>query len=198
MLLGEEQNRYIQRKNGVFYDYLKGLNPLIKESHYSVANLETPVSPSQALTNHPIQFNSHKSFVEAIQKTGFHFLSTANNHCLDRGIIGINETIDVLDTLGLDHSGTYQDEALSNQIFIKEICGIKIAIVCSTFGTNSQHNGILLQPQDEWKVDLLKKQAKPRRYKFDPTGNNLTALKYLADDVSPAAISNQIHFPYLK
>lgn len=178
--------------------YVDALSTLLSDSDYAICNLETPICPSLGLTDESIRFNSPRAFAEKIKSVGFDFVSTANNHCLDREIAGIDETIKVLNEIGLEHSGTYSDRSLAGEIFVNEIKGVKFAIVCSTFGTNSQHNGIMLCEDDEWRVDLLKKQVKPRRFKFNPDAGGTVAYTYLADDVSPAAITNPINFPYLE
>ena len=72
------------------------------------------------------------------KKSGFDFLITANNHSLDRGKKGLERTIDVLDQLKIEHTGTFKDEKSRNDNYpyIKLLKGKKIAILNFTYGTN--------------------------------------------------------------
>lgn len=172
---------------------LDAVRPFFKDSDYVIGNLETPVC-SEPLSDAEICFNTPVEFVNSVYRCGFDFVSTANNHCLDRNIKGIDETIDNIEATGLEHSGTYKTKEDSETIFIKELDGIRIAIICATFGTNSEYNGILLSENESYKVDLLKKQNKPARARFNPKGDE--GRKIIVDNVSSAAITNRNNLQY--
>ena len=194
----QAQNESIMRKYGR-YDYtdtLMGLKPLFAESDYVVANLETPLSEAE-LSSEQICFNTPASFAEAIKESGVDFLQTCNNHCLDRGVEGLVQTLDVLDKVGLDHSGTYRSQSDSKQLFCKSIGGVKVAFVCCTFGTNSEHNGQLLAKDETWYVDLLKKQNKLSIIASKVTDAPIIT-SMIPDNVSVAAIKNSANTPYVE
>ena len=195
----QEETKAVRRKFGKldYSGYLSGLKPLLADSDYAIANLETPIDPTQSETDMSIQFNTPREFAKAIRTTGFDFVSTANNHCLDRGIGGLCKTVDVLDGLGFDHSGTYKTMEDSSKIFVKDIEGVKIAIVCSTFGTNSQINGVMLPSGEEWRIDLLRTQMKFRKLPQKPDVSDGNFKTYIADEVSSAAISNPANLIYM-
>lgn len=165
-----EEHRAVMSKFGRydFSGYCGVLSPLFASSDYVIGDLETPVSPSNRICEKAILFNASPAFLDALQQTGFRFFTTANNHCLDCGEVGIRETIEQLDARGLEHDGTYCEKSDADCVFVKDIGGVKVAICCFTFGTNSQHNGVFLSDENEWKVALLKKQAKYRSIGFDP------------------------------
>jgi len=197
MCLREETEARRQRFGRLDYtDYVSSVRPLLNNSDYVVGNLETPVSMSHDLSTEAINFNSPIDFLQVVGDVGFNFLSTANNHCLDRGVSGIEETIKAIDSLGIKHDGTYLSRDDAEALRVVDVARVKIAIICSTFGTNSQHNGVVLAKEDEWRVALLKKQPKKKHYpfRFDSKQNE---LEYLADDVSPVAISNPVNEAYL-
>ena len=50
-------------------------------------------------------FNTPDEFADILPDAGFGFVSTANNHCLDRGTAGLYRTLDVLDRVGIGHTG---------------------------------------------------------------------------------------------
>lgn len=128
-----------------FKPQFEACNRLLVESNYVIGNLETPVNPSRPLTQYDIRFNSSLEYLEAVKDFGLKFVSLANNHVLDQGVEGLAETVGCVEQMGLDYSGAYRNEEDSERIFVKEINGIKFAIVCATFGTNSQVNGNFLR-----------------------------------------------------
>lgn len=71
-----------------------------------------------------------------------------------------------------------------------------MAIVCCTFGTNSEYNGILLTEGQSFKVDLLKRQNKPAKARFNPNGEE--GHKIIVDNVSSAAITNKANQPFIE
>lgn len=127
-------------------------------SDYVVGNLETPVAGKECgYTYKKWQFNSPDAFAEAIKKAGVHLVSTANNHCLDRGTEGVRNTIKTLDRYGIEHIGTY-DKIENKKCFIREISGIKIAFLAYTYGTNAFENGIYLKKNEKFMVNLFQEQ----------------------------------------
>lgn len=91
-----------------FYTPLKALEYLFDSSDYVIGNLETPLAGEEAeYTNRIVSFNAPDSVAEAVKKIGVDVVSTANNHCLDRGFAGLERTLTTLDRIGLDHTGTY-------------------------------------------------------------------------------------------
>lgn len=193
----KQQNEAVKNSGNISEGYrnsLSAVSPVFSESDYVIGNLETPVS-NQQLSAAEISFNTPIEFVEAVSECGFDFVSTANNHCLDRGVKGIDETIDNINKIGLDHSGTYKTKEDSNIIFVKELNGVRIAIICFTFGTNSEYNGIILPEDEIYRIDLLKRQNKPARARFNPNGDE--GKKIIVDNVSSAAITNKANAPYI-
>ena len=199
MCLHQETEAVRQKFGKLDYSsYLSGLKPLFADCDYAIANLETPIDPTQSETDLAIQFNTPREFAEELRSVGFDFFSTANNHCLDRGVGGLCKTVDVLDELGFEHSGTYRTREEADKIFVKAIKGVKFAIVCSTFGTNSQVNGVMLPLGEEWRIDLLRKQLKFRKLPQPNDMGNGNFRTYIADEVSSAAISNPANQVYME
>lgn len=75
----------------------------------TVANLETSFAGKErGYSNYPT-FNSPDSLAKAVADIGVDVISTAGNHCLDMGFSGLSRTIDVLDSYGISHLGTYNE-----------------------------------------------------------------------------------------
>ena len=75
----------------------------------------------------------------------------------------------------MEHSGTYLSKADRERVFIKEIAGIKIALLSFTYGTNSESYGEPLPVADTWRVDLLRQQP----VKKTPHPSPLTVKSHL-------------------
>ena len=52
------------------------------------------------------------------------------------GFSGLSRTIDVLDSYGISHLGTYKSEEAQKEILYKTVKGVKIAFIDYTYGTN--------------------------------------------------------------
>lgn len=121
------------------YDYsdcFVKVKPVIEAADYAVVNLETPLGRSN-FTGYPC-FNSPVSFATALKDAGFDLFLTANNHTLDRRDKGLKYTIEVLDSLGVAHIGTYADLAARDKALpmVENINGFKVGFLNYTYGTN--------------------------------------------------------------
>ena len=144
------------------YDFRPVFAPLrdfLSESDFVVANLETPIAETDAdLTNERWRFNSPRAFAEALQWSGVDFVTTANNHCLDRGTAGIAATIRALDAIGLPHTGTFADSESADRPSIADIDGFRLGLLSYTYGTNAFSNQEYLKPDEEFMVNLFQEQ----------------------------------------
>lgn len=115
---------------------------------YLVGNLETPVAGAALeYTHERFCFNTPEGILDALKKCGFHLLTLANNHCMDRGEQGICNTLDNCRKCGFDTIGIYKTEEERNKVFIKELDGIKVAFINYTYGTNAfAHQSFLEHP----------------------------------------------------
>ena len=142
-------------KNGDFktYDYsdcFTFIAPEIQNADYAVCNLEVPLGGGPDYSGFP-NFSAPDSFAKALREAGFDMMLTANNHCLDRGDSAARRTLRALDTMGIDHIGTYKDreERKDKTPYIKEIGGIKIGFLNYTYGTNG------IEPQSNFEVNSI-------------------------------------------
>ena len=122
------------------YDYsdcFTLLAPLVTEADYAVVNLEVPLGGGPVYRGYPC-FSAPDSYAEALRDAGFDLFLTANNHCLDSGDNAARRTLTALDSLGIDHIGTFDSiEARdTTAVYIKDINGIKIGFLNYTYGTN--------------------------------------------------------------
>ena len=93
----------------------------------------------------PLYLNFPDSFAAAVKRAGIDFVTTANNHLLDQGIDGYLRTLDVLDSIGLDHSGSYRNRTEHDQPKILQVKGLKIGILAYTYGSNYYEEDFFLK-----------------------------------------------------
>ena len=125
---------------GGYYDYSECftlLAPVVQQADYAVCNLEVPLGGGNNYTGYPA-FSAPDSFAESLAEAGFDLFLTANNHCLDRRGKAAKRTLNVLDSMGVDHIGTYRSSLERDSLvpLIKDINGIKVAFLNYTYGTN--------------------------------------------------------------
>lgn len=149
--------------SGKCYDYsecFRWIAPAITEADYAVVNLEVPLGGGPRYSGYPC-FSAPDSFAQALSDAGFDMMLTANNHCLDSGMKAARRTIAALDSMGIDHCGTYHDLADRDAKvpLIKEINGIKFGFLNYTYGTNG------IEPRDGMEVALIDKDLMAREMK---------------------------------
>ena len=128
--------------------------PGLSDCDYLVGNLETPVAGEEMLYTHERYcFNTPEGILDALHGAGFNLLTLANNHCMDRGEEGIRKTLEHCRKYGFDTVGLYDSQAARDEIFVREIDGIRVAFLNYTYGTNAfAHGRFLAHP---YMVNLL-------------------------------------------
>lgn len=94
------------------------------------------------------QFNYHPSLVDSLVESGFDVVSTANNHSLDRGRLGIDRTIEKLNEAKMPFTGTRtQSQAESNNgdwhvttMVEKNGVSLNVAWLACTYGMNGMRD----------------------------------------------------------
>ncbi len=133
-------NAEAKNKDGA-YDYapiFSGATSLVTAADYALCTIETTFPNTTEYSGYPM-FKSPAALAGGLRAVGFDMINTASNHCMDSGKDGLISTLDVLDTNGLEHVGTYRSQAERDKnsgILIKEINGVKLAFLSFTYGTN--------------------------------------------------------------
>jgi len=121
------------------YDYeecFRYMKPLIEQADVAIANLEVTFG-GKPYTGYPT-FSAPDEYLKGITEAGFDVLLTSNNHCLDKGQMGFERTLAVLDSCQVPHLGTYRDadERARNYPYLLEKNGFRIALLNFTYDTN--------------------------------------------------------------
>lgn len=141
---------------GDTYDYsgcFTLIAPEVQKADYAVCNLEVPLGGGPRYSGYPA-FSAPDSYAVALNDAGFDMMLTANNHCLDRGGKAVIRTINALESLKIDHIGTYrtQQERDSLVPFIKDINGYNVAFLNYTYGTNG------IKPDSGVEISMIDKE----------------------------------------
>lgn len=125
-LMHEPFQRKAERQKSFIPLWKKWL-PYIQKADIMYGNLETPVAPNLDRQGREVPdkgggvrfdnivytsyelFNLHPQLVDDIKSSGWTIVSTANNHALDRGNLGIEKTIDELRRAGLTYVGSRKE-----------------------------------------------------------------------------------------
>lgn len=147
------------RGNYDFTNVYQNVRSLLAESDYVIGNLETPLAGEAAgYVSSLFQFNAPDSFAIAAKEAGIKLLLTANNHCLDRGLEGLERTVRVLEENGIAHAGTFSEPGNRGNTYF-EIGDTRIAVISYTYGTNYSNNHILLSEDERGYINLLRPQT---------------------------------------
>jgi poly-gamma-glutamate synthesis protein (capsule biosynthesis protein) len=102
-----------------------------------MANLENPVTFSTDSVDKEFVFCMPPRYLKMIKSAGISILNCANNHIGDFGRPGIIETLDWLDSTGLQHVGAGRNSADARKPVVLSLHGKKIGIL--GYGGNGIH-----------------------------------------------------------
>lgn len=103
--LGGVAEKYIE-KNGFSYPF-KSVLPLFENCDLVLGNLETPLTNATVpfIKNKTYIFKMHPSYAEILKAGRFNVVSIANNHIMDYGNKGLEDTIKALKEKGIEFTG---------------------------------------------------------------------------------------------
>lgn len=176
------------------FDYMfKEVAPILKDADLTIGNLETTLSGREKYyqrVNTEIggpSFNCPDELAETLKRSGFDALTTANNHCMDRGIDGLKRTLDILDKAGIYHTGTFRSYEESTSKLIVKVKGIKIGIIACTYGTN----GYELPKQEAWAVNYIGENILPQVYKVKKEADLAIVCMHLGVEFTSEVVNSQ-------
>ncbi|RLD60848.1 MAG: CapA family protein [Bacteroidetes bacterium] len=119
-----------------FSSQFKHIQPIIKKADVVIGNLEVTFN-GKPYKGYP-RFSSPDQLAFDIKNAGIDYLVTANNHIYDYGLKGFYKTLNVLDSAGIVHTGTFRNEAdkQKRQPMVIEENRFKIALLNYTYEVN--------------------------------------------------------------
>ena len=139
------------------FDYVK---PWLKQADLVIGDFEGTISPSHYLAGYPL-FNAPGEVMDAIKDAGYQVLDLAHNHILDSQIEGVFSTADAIEKAGMTPIGVYTHEPRDKApIVIKEVNGIKVALLAYSYGFNGIEEYISKEDYDNHLADLNEDKMK--------------------------------------
>lgn len=112
-----------------FDDVVRSLRGALDAYDLASFNMESPVVREPLLPHMKMRFFADPALPAALRDVGFDVAICANNHAFDQGAAGLVESYGHLRELGLGTAGCGPDLATASEPLIREVSGIRIAIV---------------------------------------------------------------------
>ena len=140
-----------------FFEYVK---PWIEGADLAIGDFEGTISDRSPLGGYPL-FNAPVQIADTMKDVGYDVVDLAHNHILDTGLYGLKYTDKVFKERGLDTVGVHADKNRSeDKILIKEVNGIKIAILAYAYGYNGMDANLTTQERNNHLSDLDEEKMK--------------------------------------
>ncbi|HTW23142.1 MAG TPA: CapA family protein [Candidatus Baltobacteraceae bacterium] len=116
------------------------VSDVFRDADYGFVNLETPVAPVHSIGSKAFQFNAPVALVDSLKFNGVKIVSFANNHVMDQGWPGFDETLGHLRDEGMLFVGSGATADAAWQPVILEKNGIRIGWIGMTRWLNGRRN----------------------------------------------------------
>ena len=137
-----------------FHENFEYVKPWLKQADLVLGDFEGTVNKDHYLAGYPL-FNAPGEVMDAIKDAGYQVLDLAHNHILDSQIEGVISTADAIEKAGMTPVGVYTHEPRDKApIVIKEVNGIKVAILAYSFGFNGIEQNISKEDYNRYLSDL--------------------------------------------
>ena len=179
------------------FTYVK---PWIEQADLAIADFEGTISPDFPLAGYPL-FNAPAEVVSAIKDTGYDMVDLAHNHILDSQLSGLISTSKAFTDAEIGTVGVYPEGNRGTApLQIREINGIKVAILAYAYGFNGMEGNLSAEEQAGYLSDfnLEKMQAEIEQaekeaditivmpqtgveYQLEPTEEQQTLYRQMVD-----------------
>ncbi|WEV44771.1 CapA family protein [Streptococcaceae bacterium ESL0687] len=126
------------------------VKPLISSADLALGDFEGTINPQRELAGYPI-FNAPEEVLSSIKDAGFDVLDLGHNHILDTGLSGLTYTANAIKKAGMDYIGVSPND---DQILVKDVNGIKIALLAYSYGFNGIEQSISTEDYNKYLKDL--------------------------------------------
>ena len=143
-----------------FHENFEYVKPWLKQADLVIGDFEGTVNQDHYLGGYPL-FNAPGEVMDAIKDAGYQVLDLAHNHILDSQIEGVFSTADAIEKAGMTPIGVYTHEPRDKApIVIKEVNGIKVALLAYSYGFNGIEEYISKEDYDNHLSDLNEEKMK--------------------------------------
>ena len=118
----------LMQEHGAGYPFER-VAPLFDGIDVLVGNLEGTFTERGERADKYYTFRAPPDLAYALRDAGFDAVSLANNHALDYGPVGLADTVEVLDRLGVEHFGAGADADEAARPLVIEARGWRLALL---------------------------------------------------------------------
>ena len=137
-----------------FHENFEYVKPWLKQADLVLGDFEGTVNKDHYLAGYPL-FNAPGEVMDAIKDAGYQVLDLAHNHILDSQIEGVVSTADAIEKAGMTPVGVYTHGSRDKApLVIKEVNGIKVAILAYSYGFNGIEQSISQEDYNRYLSDL--------------------------------------------
>ena len=124
-----------------FYHWFDYIKDALCYPDLMIANLEGPIAGAEKGYEGYPTFNFPDEIVPALQDAGIDVILNGNNHIMDKGLPGVERTVDVLEAAGMYHTGAWKSNEARDTPLVIDAGGIKVGVVAPTYSLNgyAQH-----------------------------------------------------------
>ncbi|SFE39653.1 poly-gamma-glutamate synthesis protein (capsule biosynthesis protein) [Peptostreptococcaceae bacterium pGA-8] len=173
-----------------FSNNYEKIKPLISSADLALGDFEGTIAPDLPLSGYPI-FNAPKEVIPAIKAAGYDVIDLAHNHILDSYLTGALGTKKLFEDAGLDVIGvkTTADE----KILVREVKGIKIAILGFAYGYNGLESNLTAEEYDAHLQDLNPEKVKATLAEAEKIADITVVMPQIGVEYSLAPTEEQVN-----
>ncbi|MEJ2054765.1 MAG: CapA family protein [Calditrichaceae bacterium] len=120
---------HFERFVGHNYQYAFGKLDWFKQADLSMVNLENPLTKRGRPVEKQFNFRALPEYTQILKQAGIDIVTIANNHIYDYSDQGLFDTVDYLDSSGIDHVGAGRSLTAARKPVIYDIKGVKIGFL---------------------------------------------------------------------
>jgi poly-gamma-glutamate capsule biosynthesis protein CapA/YwtB (metallophosphatase superfamily) len=154
----ETARRYGGGGSYVFDPMFDDVRDVISGADWAICHQETPISADDTnLTpSGSLSFNAPRQLASALRTAGFRACDTASNHTWDRGLTGVEQTLEVLDQAGIGHAGSARNAHEAENAPIYDVRGVKIGHLAFSYAIyNEARPDTKVPPEAPWLASML-------------------------------------------
>lgn len=178
--------------DGQTYDFkndYEQITSLVSSADLALGDFEGTINPNRPLAGYPI-FNAPEEVVQSIKEAGYDVLDLAHNHILDTGIDGLKYTATTFRNAGMDIFGVKVES--NEEILVKEVNGIKIAILGFSYGFNGLEASITQEEYENHLYDLNMKKVKEQIEKAEKLADFTIVMPQMGEEYRLTPTDTQV------
>jgi poly-gamma-glutamate capsule biosynthesis protein CapA/YwtB (metallophosphatase superfamily) len=118
----------LMEENGSVYPFAAVLD-LLADADITIANMEGTFTERGVQANKFYTFRTPPRHAVGLAQAGIDVVSLGNNHAMDFGAVGLQDTLDALDAAGIPYSGAGPDAAEARRAAFLERNGLRLAFL---------------------------------------------------------------------